>query len=46
VLKYLDGEPFVLPSLRPDTPVQNMQADLDAETPTESEITSFLAEHE
>lgn len=45
VLKHLDGEPFVLPNLRPDTPVQNMQADLDAETPTEGDITSFLAEH-
>jgi len=43
VLRYLEGKPFVLPDLRPDTPVQGMQSDLDAETPTESDITSYLA---
>lgn len=43
VLKHLDGEPFVFPDLRPDTPVQGMQAALDAERPTDSDIASFLA---
>ncbi|MGM3273755.1 DUF4062 domain-containing protein [Ralstonia sp. 24A2] len=43
VLKHLDGEPFVLPNLRPDTPVQGMQSALDAERATDSDITSYLA---
>jgi len=42
VLRYLDGDTFIVPDLRPDSPVQGMQEMLDAETPTESEIDSYL----
>lgn len=45
VLRYLDGEHFVLPNLRPDTPIQGMQSELDAERPSESDITSYLTGH-
>lgn len=44
LLRHLDGEPFVLPNLRPDTPVQGMQEMLDAERPSEHDISSFLAD--
>jgi len=43
ILRHLDGGPFVLPNLRPDTPVQGMQEMLDAERPSEHDISSFLA---
>ena len=44
VLRYLDGAPFVFPDLRPDTPVQGMQAMLDAEKPTDADITLFISQ--
>ena len=44
VLRHLEGKPSVLPILRPDTPVQEMQPLLDAERPSESDITSFVAD--
>ncbi|KAF1687978.1 hypothetical protein B1992_00630 [Pseudoxanthomonas broegbernensis] len=43
ILRYLDGAPFVLPDLRLDSPVQGMQEQLDAERPTESDISAFVA---
>lgn len=43
ILRHLDGEPFEMPSLRPDTPVQGMQQMLDAEKPTDQDISRFLA---
>lgn len=42
VLRHLEGDPFVFPKLRPDTPIQGMQSELDAERPTEDEVTSYL----
>jgi hypothetical protein len=43
ILKYLDGQPFQLPNLRPDTPVQGMQEMLEREIPTEADLNTFLA---
>jgi len=45
ILKHLDGEPFELPSLRPDSPVRGMQEELDAERPSEEDISSFVCSH-
>lgn len=44
VLRHLDGEPFEMPDLRPDTPVQGMQQMLDDEKPTDQDIDRFLAD--
>lgn len=46
VLRHLEGKPLVLPNLRPDTPVQGLQSELDAERPTENDITSYVAGRE
>lgn len=43
LLDHLDGQPFELPPLRSDSPVQGMQAELDNERPTEFEVDAFLA---
>ncbi|TCT25729.1 DUF4062 domain-containing protein [Thermomonas haemolytica] len=43
ILRHLEGETFVLPSLRPDSPVQGMQEELDAERPNESDIDAYMA---
>lgn len=43
ILRHLDGEPFKMPDLRPDTPVQGMQQMLDDEKPTDQDINYFLA---
>lgn len=43
VLKHLDGAHFVFPNLRPDSPVKGMQKELDAERPTDGEISLFVA---
>jgi len=43
VLRHLDGEPFEMPELRPDTPIQGMQQQLDDEKPTDQDIDNFLA---
>ncbi|MEX3919391.1 DUF4062 domain-containing protein [Paraburkholderia sp. BR10872] len=45
LLKFLDGQAFQLPSLRPDTPVQGMEKELDAEKPSDDEITTFIAQY-
>jgi hypothetical protein len=46
ILKHLDGAPFKFPDLRPDTPIQGMQEELDAERATENDITSYLSDLE
>lgn len=42
ILRHLDGKPFIFPDLRPDTPVQGMQEMLDAERPSEQDISLFV----
>ena len=42
LLRYLDGAQFEMPSLRPDSPIQGMQAQLDEERPTASEVDAFI----
>lgn len=42
LLRYLDGAQFEMPSLRPDSPIQGMQAQLENERPTASEVDSFI----
>jgi hypothetical protein len=44
VLRHLDGEPFEMPDLRPDSPVQGMQQMIDDERPTDQDIDGFLAD--
>lgn len=46
ILRHLDGKLFVFPNLRPDTPVQGMQEMLNAERPSEQDISSFVTGHE
>lgn len=43
ILRHLDGEPFRMPNLRPDTPIQGMQQMLDDEKPTDNDINRFIA---
>ena len=43
ILRYLDGEPFEMPNLRPDTPVQGMQQMLEDERPNEQDVDGFVA---
>lgn len=43
ILHHLDGAPFEMPALRPDTPVQGMQQMLEDEKPTDQDINRFLA---
>lgn len=43
ILKHLDGEPFEMPNLRPDTPVQGMQQRFEDEKPNEQDIDGFVA---
>jgi hypothetical protein len=42
LLRYLDGVEFEMPSLRPDSPIQGMQEQLEEERPTASEVDEFL----
>ena len=42
IMKCLDGATFELPLLRPDTPIQGMQTQLDDENPNEQDIESFI----
>ena len=46
ILLHLDGVPFKMPNLRPDTPVQGMQQMLEDEKPTDQDINRFLAGRE
>lgn len=43
IIRHLDGRPFSMPSLRSDSPVQGMQQEIDAERPTQDEISSYIA---
>ncbi len=43
LLQHLDGARFEMPSLRPDSPVQGMQEQLEEERPTASEVDKFLS---
>jgi hypothetical protein len=42
LLQYLEGAKFEMPSLRPDSPVQGMQEQLEEERPTASEVDEYL----
>jgi len=42
ILKHLDGEPFEMPDLRPDTPVQGMQEMLNDQKPTDQDIDGYI----
>ena len=42
LLRYLDGAQFEMPTLRPDSPIQGMQEELEEERPTASEIDGFI----
>ena len=44
ILRHLDGDPFKMPNLRPDTPVQGMQQMIDDEKPTDQDINRFLTD--
>lgn len=43
ILRHLDGEPFEMPNLRPDTPVQDMQQMLEDEKPNDQDVDGFVA---
>lgn len=42
IIRHLDGSIFEMPKLRPDSPVQGMQAELDREKPTTDEINEYI----
>jgi hypothetical protein len=42
ILLHLDGEPFQMPILRPDSPVQGMQQMLDQDKPNEKDLDDFI----
>lgn len=42
LLLFLDGGEFLMPSLRLDSPVEGMQAQIDAERATEDDIDNYL----
>jgi hypothetical protein len=42
LLRHLDGQQFQMPSLRPDSPIQDMQAQLEEERPTAAEVDEYL----
>lgn len=44
LLRYLDGNPFEMTSLRPDSPIHGMSEELNAERPTGAEIDKYLYE--
>ena len=43
IMNCLDGATFALPQLRPDTPIQGMQVQLDAERPSEQDVEAFIS---
>lgn len=43
ILKFLDGAPFIMPELRPNSPIQGMQSQLEKESPNEQDIDNFVA---
>jgi hypothetical protein len=44
IVRHLEGAAFVMPALRHDSPVQGMQAELDAERVQDGELNHFLAD--
>lgn len=45
LIRHLDGAPFQMPSLRPDSPIVGMQEMLDEEKPTAVEVAEFIRGH-
>lgn len=45
LIKHLDGQPFPKLDLRPQTPIQGMQEDLDEENPSGAEIAAFVGKY-
>lgn len=43
ILRHLEGQPFQMPSLRPDTPVQGMREMIEKQKVSEHDISSFVA---
>lgn len=43
LIKHLDGDPFLMPELRPDTPVQGMQEMLNDEKVSEAEVNAYVS---
>jgi len=43
LIVHFEGAPWHAPSLRPDSPVQGMQADLDKERVKDAELSAYLA---
>lgn len=41
--KHLDGEEFVMPSLRPPSPIADMNEMIEAESPSDDDVFKFLA---
>lgn len=46
IIHHLDGNPFVMPKLHSDSPVQGMQEELEKERPTLAEINQFIKQNE
>lgn len=45
LLRHMDGEPFQMPNLRPDSPIQGMQEMLEQEKLSSSELDEFIAQN-
>ena len=45
ILKYLNGEPFKMPSLQGISPIKDMIDELKKEEVTDEDIIKFLADH-
>ncbi len=45
LLRHMDGEPFQMPSLRPDSPIHGMQEMIEQEKLSASDLDKFIAEN-
>lgn len=45
LLRHMDGEPFQMPNLRPDSPIQDMQEELEKEKLSANELDKFIAQN-
>lgn len=45
LLRHMDGEPFQIPNLRPDSPIQGMQEMLEQEKLSASDLDKFIAQN-
>lgn len=45
LLRHMDGEPFKMPNLRPDSPIQGMQEMIEQEKLSASELDQFIAQN-